>query len=258
MPSSEVSIENALSALRLAIKHELRAERLRDSLTQLGNGEALNEWLQEQIDSQSPFWIAFFEVDRFKSVNDQFGYPNANQLLKKIAEHLNGNAKDYFISEINAFRAHGDEFFLAGHINDSSITPEDLHHALDQTRASISAIRLPIRKNGLQSAMHCTVSVGWMLSEDSLAAEPNTGLTPQGVIDKLQQAVARAKQDRNCVVRFDPSHSDAPTADGRQDCKSCKAKFSITIPQSRLQHGELSCPNCGAQLERPFSLIPQS
>lgn len=254
--TEDFSVEDALRILRTAIEREKHIEKLRDNLTQLGNHEALGGWLTQQIDKQSPFWLAFFEVDRFKNINDQFGYPNANLLLQKIARHLNDTAKDFFTSETLAFRAHGDEFFLASEIatkDEPSLTGH-IHEGLDQLRGGIARIRLRITKDGKETTMFCTVSVGWMLSEDYPL---EASLTPEGLIDKLQHAVARAKESRNCVIRFDPRCGSNPMIDGRLDCNICKTKFSLTIPKVHNRTDELFCPNCGTRLSRPPSLAAQ-
>lgn len=256
MHTEEPSVDGALADLKKAIEHQLKAERLRDRLTQLGNKDALKEWIQRRTEDRSNFWIAFFEVDRFKNINDKFGYNHADSLLRRIAKHLSENAKDYFAEIPEAFRAHGDEFFLGGNIVDVPLKPDEIQEALDQIRGGISAIKVRVRKNESEDVMSCTVSVGWLLSQDDLAGSEGSDLFPEIVIQKLERAVSRAKQDRNCVVRLSAADSEEPTADGRHDCKDCKAKFSITIPHSRLQPGTLFCPNCGTQLERPFSLCP--
>lgn len=74
----------------------------------------MKEWLDEQIEEGTPFFIGFLEVDRFKAVNDKFGYQNADEFLRKLAEVLSSSAQEHATLECVAFRAHGDEFYLAG------------------------------------------------------------------------------------------------------------------------------------------------
>ena len=113
MTSSAEKIDEALRALREVVAEVVRDEQLRDQLTKLGNDHALTEWIKTTMARQTPFWIAFLEVDRFKEINDVFGYTNADTLLKRIAEQLT-TASSYFPQGVTAFRAHGDEFYLAG------------------------------------------------------------------------------------------------------------------------------------------------
>jgi len=98
-------IEQALEQLRAVIRRTVRAEQLIDQLTKLANDDALNEWIQSQIEQGSAFWLAFIEVDRFKSVNDEFGYDDADELLRRVAVQLKNAAVNFFIMPATAFRA---------------------------------------------------------------------------------------------------------------------------------------------------------
>ena len=166
------AVDEALEQLRTAIADAIRAEQLRDRLTGLANDESLSEWIQDKIESGISFWIAFVEVDRFKSINDKYGYDDADLLLKKIAGQLQIGARDFFPDGAVPIRAHGDEFFLVGGL-DSSTREMHIAEALDQIRKNIAAIRLQCKGKG--EPLSCTVSVGWLLSTDLLDA----GLTPR-------------------------------------------------------------------------------
>ena len=85
-------IEAALDQLRAGLRRTVRAEQLVDQLTKLNNDDALNEWILSRIEAGDDFWLAFVEVDRFKSVNDEFGYDDADELLRRIAEQLKNAA----------------------------------------------------------------------------------------------------------------------------------------------------------------------
>lgn len=56
--------------------------------------------------------VSAWSFPRFKEINDIFGYTNADTLLKRIAEQL--TTSSFFPHGVAAFRAHGDEFYLAG------------------------------------------------------------------------------------------------------------------------------------------------
>jgi len=111
---SEERVNQALEELRHAIRARVDAERLRDGLTDLGSDQALTAWLDDSIDEGNDFWIGFLEVDRFKSINDKFGYQDADEFLKALASVLKEVAADRPGQQCVAFRAHGDEFFLGG------------------------------------------------------------------------------------------------------------------------------------------------
>jgi diguanylate cyclase (GGDEF)-like protein len=107
-------IDDKLAELRALILEAVRAEESVDRLTQLGSGHLLNSIVQTDIDDNTPFWVAFIEVDKFKSINDEFGYDNADSLLRGVATELRHASGQYFSTETTPFRAHGDEFFLVG------------------------------------------------------------------------------------------------------------------------------------------------
>lgn len=241
-------VDRALESLRAAIADAIRAEQLRDRLTGLANDESLSEWIEDNIDRGSRFWIAFVEVDRFKSINEKYGYDDADLLLIKIAGQLQAGAKDFFPDGAVPIRAHGDEFFIVGGMGAGITSEAQIAEALDRIRGNIAAIRLLCK--GKPEPMSCTVSVGWLLSTDLL----DTGLTPRMIRGKLELAVAEAKQARNTTVRFSTHMTTARTADGRADCSACGAKFNVTVKEGALRTGALCCPNCRTDVARPPAL----
>jgi len=246
---SDRAVERALSALRRAIGKRVEAEHLRDGLTSLGSDVALKEWLEEQIEDGTPFFIGFLEVDRFKAVNDKFGYQNADEFLKLLADELRSSAKENTALECVAFRAHGDEFYLAGR------TPEDegrrLSDLFEKARSSIEAIQFDTGKGFLKG----TASVGWMCSTD---VDDDDVVNERHVRTCLEDAVANAKRlGRNRVVRYDPSLRHHDYIDGRHDC-SCGCKFTVQLSVQLASEEDLFCPHCGSRSERPPSLRPSS
>ncbi len=255
MTSESDSIDAAFEQLKHAIRAGLRAEQLLDRLTRLPNDEALTEWLEEKVESSEGFWIAFVEVDRFKSVNDEFGYDSANERLRQLAQCLVTANVSYFDSSSSVFRAHGDEFFIAGPMPQASQKDcEEVSAKLDRVRQDIGGIHIVMER--ASRPMMCTVSVGWLVSTDSGATDE--GCTQPAVRRQLELAVGEAKLERNKVVRFTPEMRRPTTRDARGDCRSCHAKFSVVVPAGNEGDGALFCPNCGERLERPGSLKPQA
>jgi diguanylate cyclase (GGDEF)-like protein len=250
MSGTDDPIEAALSNLRDAVGKTLRAEQLRDRLTGLGNDDALTEWLQSNIESGVPFWVAFVEVDKFKNINDEFSYQDADALLQRIGDRLRDAARDYFPSAPTPIRAHGDEFFLAGRLETAGV--DQIHGALDSVRSEISMIRISV--HGKPQPIRCTVSIGWAISED--VQKTKDGLVERGVRRCLELAVAYAKFDRDTVVRFVPDMKKAEMRHDRADCRSCHTKFTISIPVGGERAHELRCPNCHVEVPRPQALKP--
>jgi diguanylate cyclase (GGDEF)-like protein len=249
-PSDPIDV--ALAQLHAAVREQLRGEQLTDRLTRLANNEALSEWLQEKVESGADFWIAFVEIDRFKSVNDEFGYESANEFLRRLADRLSAASRDYFAAGALAFRAHGDEFYLAGPMNTAGDLDAELAAKLEHVRSDIAQIQVAVEK--ASRPMRCTVSIGWLLSADSRAT--SDGCTQPAVRRQLEIAVSEAKHERDSVVRFTPEMHKPSHRDARGDCPTCRAKFTVTIPLGRERDGALFCPNCGAPIERPRSVAP--
>lgn len=240
-------IEEALDQLRAVIRRTVRAEQLIDQLTKLANDDALNEWIQEQIVVGSPFWLAFVEIDRFKSVNDEFGYDDADELLRRVAAQIENAAKTFSASSAVPFRAHGDEFFIGG-TGDGA----DVESALDQIRGAVAALR--VRAESRPKPMSCTVSIGWAMSADAL--ESGKDLTKRSLRGIVETAVAEAKRERNRVVRYAASMEKPSSREGRADCGACRARFTVSIPIEDARATPLHCPSCGSEVDRPVSLRP--
>jgi diguanylate cyclase (GGDEF)-like protein len=250
--ASSDPIDAALAQLHAAVREQLRGEQLTDRLTRLANNEALSEWLQEKVESGEDFWIAFVEIDRFKSVNDEFGYESANEFLRRLADRLSAASRDYFAAGALAFRAHGDEFYLAGPMNSTGDLAAQLAAKLEHVRTDIAQIQVAVEN--ASRAMRCTVSIGWLLSADSRATDD--GCTQPAVRRQLEIAVSEAKHERDSVVRFTPEMHKPKNRDARGDCPECRAKFSVTVPIGAVREGSLFCPNCGGSIERPRSVAP--
>lgn len=84
--SREVQVENELS--RLAT---------RDGLTGLANRALIHETLDTGIAQALAFnrrlWVVMVDIDRFKDVNDSFGHPGGDRLLRKLARRLETRLK---------------------------------------------------------------------------------------------------------------------------------------------------------------------
>lgn len=247
MTDADEPVENALEALRDAIRARIRAEQLLDRLTRLPNDEALVEFLSSSIEEDDPFWAAFVEVDKFKSINDDFGYDEADGFLKRIAEVMRALAQHDATNAIVPFRAHGDEFFMVGR---GEFEPAGVAALLERVRAEIAAIRIAVRDR--ERPLQGTVSIGWLCEEDS--ANTAAGLTWRSVRTHLELAAAEAKVTRDAVVRFTADMQRAQRREARADCADCTTKFSLSVPLGKEREGDLFCPNCATEIARPESV----
>ena len=85
---------------------------LTDSLTNLPNRRAIEEWGRRQLTGalrhKFPFWIVMIDVDEFKTVNDTYGHDAGDAVLKNVADTIRRNSRQCDICG----RIGGDEFML--------------------------------------------------------------------------------------------------------------------------------------------------
>ncbi|RYZ09199.1 MAG: GGDEF domain-containing protein [Myxococcales bacterium] len=241
-------VRDALEALRLQIDQRVRAEQLCDQLTRLPNEAALLAAIENLNERDQPFWLAFIEVDRFKWINDSFGYQHADVLLQRIAGALVA-AEHYFGQPATAFRPHGDEFYLLGAWAGDTDAPA-LETALDLVRRNIGALRIATDRGAVQ----CTVSIGWLDSASLTAALSARGavLTRREIFGSLELAMAEAKWQKDCVIRYSKELQSDPPLSLRSECSSCRSKIQVSAKRSEL--GDVtawSCPICRAAVLAP-------
>jgi len=109
-----------------------------DPVTALPNRAAFNRRLRDEIERARRYRrelsVVLFDVDRFKSVNDQFGHPAGDHILARVA----GILKSSLRQSDTVFRYGGDEF--------AAVCPETsgdaMTHALRRLESNMSAWRL--------------------------------------------------------------------------------------------------------------------
>lgn len=86
-----------------------------DPLTKLLNLRALSEKIKERLADESQMYALYFiDLDDFKSINDGYGHPTGDSVLKKIADALQTiQGKDELIGRVG-----GDEFVYFAPISD--------------------------------------------------------------------------------------------------------------------------------------------
>jgi diguanylate cyclase (GGDEF)-like protein len=106
-----VIITLLLSALRRATEREREFARV-DNLTGAVNPRFFYDLAQMEIDRfqryEHPFTLAYIDLDNFKTVNDQFGHPAGDQVLRIVAS----SARKYLRKTDVVARLGGDEFAL--------------------------------------------------------------------------------------------------------------------------------------------------
>jgi len=161
-----------------------------DDLTGLPSKAALLAYLQDGFAAQhKPVTILLCDVDQFRRVNELFGRPTGDELLKLVTNILRNNSRsaDYVA------RAGGDEFVLLL----SAARPEELAGKVESLdRMVANACR------GLCGDESSGLAVG-------VACFPENGADAASLMAFAEQALARAKEvrraSRNGVLQLEHS-----------------------------------------------------
>lgn len=170
-----------------------------DNLTGLPNRMAFNaefERVVELLRRPGTGRIAVFAVDLddFKAVNDRYGHPIGDALLKKATARMSTTCAT-LDNNIMTARLGGDEFVVM-----LSVPDDDVEAILDQAETLRQILSAPYDIDG--TALAVNVSVGVEISDPD--RDPSNLLI--GADIALSQAKASGK---NRVLLFDPSMHDA-------------------------------------------------
>jgi diguanylate cyclase (GGDEF)-like protein len=100
-------LESKVSAYENRLR-ETEELALRDPLTGLPNRLHLERRLEWKIGNGQPFSVAFLDLNQFKAVNDKYGHPAGDLLLKLFSEELKSNVRPGDV----VGRWGGDEFVI--------------------------------------------------------------------------------------------------------------------------------------------------
>jgi len=93
-------------------KRELEKMQLLDPLTAVGNRRFLEIHLQTRLEEikkyRIPFGLFYIDVDHLKEVNDSYGKPAGDQILRSIAQTINNNIRFFDL----VGRWESDEFLI--------------------------------------------------------------------------------------------------------------------------------------------------
>ena len=183
---------HAAIALRNAHLHAAVAQAAQtDALTGLFNRGALMERLERELDRSRryarPLALIFFDLDRFKNLNDTYGHPFGDRVLRELAR-----TATHTLRSIDLVGRYGGEEFIA-------VLPEtDGAQALvvaDRLRANISRLRLDAPSG---ADVRATISAG-------IAVFPEHAITMDALIRVADTALYAAKNaGRNRVV-YEPA-----------------------------------------------------
>jgi diguanylate cyclase (GGDEF)-like protein len=170
----------------------LQSEAFRDSLTGLYNRRYLDATLEREIlrslRSRLSLAVIMLDIDFFKKVNDTFGHPMGDALLKEFAQMLRRRTR----AEDVAARYGGEEFVL--------VLP---NISLDVALRRAESVREGMADLAIQAQL---TSLGPVTVSAGLAVHPDHGASGALLLAAADAALYRAKREgRNRVVVADAS-----------------------------------------------------
>jgi len=175
---------------RLALESRLRDASRIDTLTQIPNRAALNDFLQARLGAKDSgqecnFAVMFINCDRFRLINDALGHATGDAVLRMMAGRLRATLRPYDSVARNvsddqiAARVGRDEFAVVV----ANLSEADDAHAVAQRLIAMLANPYGV---GAQQ-LHCPVSMGLVLG-------PQTSDDSNAVLQDASIAMVRAKR----------------------------------------------------------------
>jgi diguanylate cyclase (GGDEF)-like protein/PAS domain S-box-containing protein len=158
-----------------------------DGLTDLANRDFFQDRLRQALDRSrarnKPVAVLCADLDLFKNVNDAFGHPIGDRLLKAVAERLKAEVHgDNLVARLG-----GDEF---GIVLVSDVSPNEVSDFSDRLIKVLSA-RYEI--DGIELVVGASIGI---------ALSPGDGETGEELTRNADMALYRAKSDGGGVHRF--------------------------------------------------------
>ncbi|HAO93587.1 MAG: hypothetical protein A2X93_03950 [Deltaproteobacteria bacterium GWC2_56_8] len=176
----------ALALANLKLTEALRVQSVRDPLTGLFNrrymGVTLERELHRAARRQNPLGLVMIDLDHFKHFNDTFGHDAGDSVLRELGVFLKNQTR----KEDVVCRYGGEEFLII--LPDASL--EMSGKRAEKIRDEVKYLNL--RHNG-QALGPVSLSMG-------VAAYPENGLSPDGLIEAADKALYSAKTNGRDMV----------------------------------------------------------
>jgi diguanylate cyclase (GGDEF)-like protein/PAS domain S-box-containing protein len=158
-----------------------------DGLTDLPNREMYQERLRQELakaeGSNKRVAVLCIDLDLFKNVNDSFGHPMGDRLLRLVADRLRSQVEGNHL----AARLGGDEFAL---ILASEVTPNEIS---DFSTRLINVLSDSYDIDGVEVVIGASVGI---------ALSPSDGTTSEELMRNADMALYRAKADGGGLFCF--------------------------------------------------------
>ncbi|MER9300317.1 EAL domain-containing protein [Mesorhizobium sp. M0621] len=163
-----------------------------DTLTGLPNRQMFRERLDQALEgAAAPLAIFSLDLDRFKAINDTWGHPAGDWLLKSVADRLQRCLR----SETDIVARFGGDEFVIIEFNLKSIADAE-----KLAKRIVEAIAKPFRYKNRD--MHVGISLG-------IAVFPSDGRDADALLKNADTALYRAKSEGRNLYRFFEPGMDA-------------------------------------------------
>lgn len=171
---------------------------MRDGLTGLMNHRTLHESLRtEKIRADRRGYnigVLMMDIDHFKRVNDTYGHPVGDEVIKGIAGAISGEIR----KEIDVVARYGGEEFVVGLVD---TTPEGMIETAERIRKAVGKLTFDVH---LSEPLRVTVSIGAFLVKPEFH-------DMKKAVNNADQALYKAKEGgRNQVIQYTEIPSDLP------------------------------------------------
>jgi diguanylate cyclase (GGDEF)-like protein len=180
----EVLANQTVYALESAQVHaHIRHQAVIDGLTRLYNHGYFQEELAQRARklaaASRPYTVLMMDLDNLKEVNDTFGHPVGDEVLKAVADTVSASIR----KEDVAARYGGDEFavFLPDRTSDQS------RPVAERIRSGVEAIRVQPGTSASARPIRFTLSVG-------IASHPESGRGHIEILKAADEALYEAKR----------------------------------------------------------------
>ncbi len=189
LESSNARLQTQLEEIT-DLQQRLKEQTIRDPLTGLHNRRYLDETLPRELARAMregyPLSLIMVDLDHFKQINDTYGHPAGDEVIKALAEILKRGTREGDV----ACRYGGEEFVVA-------LPRMDLEGAKGRADAWRLAIANCTIRHG-ELTMHITLSAG-------VTAFPDHGHEVDALLQSADLALFLSKHDgRNRVTCYQP------------------------------------------------------
>jgi diguanylate cyclase (GGDEF)-like protein len=191
-----LAAEAALAMENVELHFQVRRQAVTDELTGLANHGRFQELLNAEVEQvrryHHPIGLIMLDIDDFKAVNDTYGHPQGDAVLRQVARVLRENSRD----ADSPARYGGEELSLILPHTDL----EGAYAIAERIRAAVEGLRVPMTDG--TGILTVTASVG--------VAASTTGHKDALIADADGALYDAKRRGKNCTVAAEARVAEAP------------------------------------------------